>query len=116
MVEKVSKEGRKMTLYYYADNGNQYDYEVSDDRVRDALINILSEHVYRGELAQQFRKYYAEPMLDFLNWEIYCFDKLTDYFQEQLTEYFRAEGMEYVRSCEESEKEDMKFYWGSGRR
>ena len=91
-----------MMLYYDAENGGGYDYEITDEQAQEALTHIISEQYVLSEND-------AEKMVDFIYYELGESDKLEQLFEEQITDYFRTEGEEYVKGCEEQERNELGY-------
>ena len=91
-----------MMLYYDAENGGGYDYEITEEQAQEALTHILAERYVLSEND-------AEKMVDFIFYELGEPDKLEKFFKEQITDYFRTEGEEYVRDCEEQERNALGY-------
>lgn len=91
-----------MRLHYYNGQGDEYEYEISDEQAAEALTHIMAERYV-------LKEYDAEKMVDFIYYELGESDKLEQLFEEQITDYFRTEGEEYVRDCEEQERNELAY-------
>lgn len=91
-----------MILYYDAENGGGYDYEITEEQAQEALVHIIAEREFLSENA-------ADKMVDFIYYELGEADKLEQFFEEQITDYFRTEGEEYVKDCEEQERNELGY-------
>jgi len=91
-----------MMLYYDAENGGGYDYEITEEQAQEALTHILAERYVLSEND-------AEKMVDFMFYELGVSKELEDFFEDDITDYYRTEGEEYVKDCEEKSRNELGY-------
>ena len=79
-----------MTLTYYLENGNSFDYEIDTKEAREAIEKIFAVTYKISETT-------ASDIL----YDLDLFDKCEEQFEEQLKDYFSRKAYE---SYEEDEK------------
>lgn len=89
-------------LYYDAENGGGYDYEITEEQAQEALTHILAERYVLSEND-------AEKMVDFMFYELGMAKELEDFFEDEITDYYRTEGEDYVKGCEEQERNELAY-------
>ena len=91
-----------MKLDGYGKNGDGYEYEASDQEVRQALSDILSDHLkLRGDE--------SKAVVDFLIDEIGVETDLQEGMREEITAYFKDEIDEYVKECETEDRDPLGY-------
>ncbi len=91
-----------MKLDGYGQNGDGYEYEASDIEVRQALQDIMADHLkLRGDESR--------AVVDFLIDEIGVETDLQEGMREEITAYFKDEIDEYVKDCEEADRDPLGY-------
>ena len=91
-----------MILYYYNEQGNEYEYEVEDIQVRSAISNVLQDRLKLDENV-------SDCVIDYMCDVIGVEDKLQQELKDEITDYFRTEGEDYVEDCEEKSRNELGY-------
>lgn len=88
---------------------NEFEFEVEDRELKDALVKLLCEHLKSKEKSN-YSETGAYQMAMYVVYELDLEEQIAEYFEDELKQYFYNDASDYYRECLDYESEVADWF------